>query len=103
MNVNVTYYDFAGKLMSVIDEIAPIKVCVNKRTGKRFDSEVAESITERDKLFKKFKKSQLQIDKEWFNAARNRNQSLISNKETPFFHWMTILTSQRKSLNFIQK
>ena len=50
---------------------------------RRFDGEVVVSI--KDKLFKQFKKSKLQIDKELFNTGRNRTQSLISNKNKYFF------------------
>ena len=52
--------------MSVINEIAPIKeIHVKNRTEEqKFDGEVVESIKIRNKLFKKFKKSKSQIDKE---------------------------------------
>ena len=64
--------------MSVIDVVAPIKeVRVKTRTSEWFDGEVVEPIKERVKLFTIFKKSKLLIDKELFNASRNRIQSLI--------------------------
>ena len=42
--------------MSVIDEIAPIKVHVKRRTAEWFVNDVVESIKESEKLFKKLKK-----------------------------------------------
>ena len=37
-----------------------------------------------DKLFKKFKKSKLQIDKDIYNAARYKLQKMIINKKRAF-------------------
>ena len=37
-----------------------------------FDGEVIENIVTRDKLFKKYQTSKLQIDKEIYNTARNK-------------------------------
>ena len=80
-DVNAAYSDFINKLMSIINQIASFKeVCVKNRTEEWFDGEVAESIKARDKLFKKFTKSKLLLDKELFNAARNSTQSLIYKK-----------------------
>ena len=44
-----------------------------------------EQITICDKLFKKFKTSKLQIDKELYNEARNKVQSLIKRKKKTFY------------------
>ena len=64
-DVNAAYSDFINKLMSVINEIAPFQeVRVKNRTEEWFDGEVSESIKVKDKLFKKFKKSKLQIDRD---------------------------------------
>ena len=72
--------------MSIINQIAPFKeVCVKNWTEEWFDGEVAESIKARDKLFKKFKKSKLLIDKELLNAARNSTHSLIYKNKKLFF------------------
>ena len=77
-DVNAAYSDFINKLMSIINQIAPFKeVRVKNRTEEWFDGEVAESIKARDKLFNKFKKSKLLIDKELFKAARNSTQILV--------------------------
>ena len=45
-----------------------------------FDGEVLESIALRDKLFKKFKRSKLNVDKEIFNKARNKSHRLVLQK-----------------------
>ena len=51
--------------MEVIDQVAPIKSRRIKQNSQEwFDGEVAEKLSVRDKLFKKFKKSKLDIDKE---------------------------------------
>ena len=47
--------------------------------------EVVESIKIRDKLFKKFKKSNLQIDKQLFDAARKSTHSLNNKKKIHFY------------------
>ena len=85
-DVNAAYSDFISKLMSVINQIAPIKdIRVKNRTEEWFDGEIAESIKNRDKLFKKYKKSKLHNDKEQFKAARNSTKSLIDKKKKSFF------------------
>ena len=55
-NINDAYSNFIQKLMRVIDLVAPIKSSRIKQNSQEwFDGEVAEKITVRDKLFKKFK------------------------------------------------
>ena len=49
------------------------------------DGEVAEKISVHDKLFKKFKKAKLHIDKEIYKIARYEVQKLISYKKKKFF------------------
>ena len=54
--------------MSVIDKLAPFKTKrVKGNSQEWFDGEVLESIALRDKLFKKFKHSKLNVDKEIYN------------------------------------
>ena len=50
-----------------------------------FDGEVAEKIATRDKLFKKFKKTKLHIDRDLFKEARNKVESVIKKKKKDFF------------------
>ena len=62
-NINDAYSNFIQKVMGVIDLVAPIKLRRIKQNSQEwFDSEVAEKISVRDELFKKFKKSELHID-----------------------------------------
>ena len=85
-DVNAAYSDFINKLMSVINQIAPLKeIRVKNRTEEWFDGEIAESIKiNQDKLFKIYKKSKLHNDKEQLKAARNSMQSLIDKKKIIF-------------------
>ena len=69
--INEAYNDFIQKITSVIDKVAPIKERrVKQNSQEWFDGEIADEIKNRDKLFKKFKKSKLHIDKDIYNAAR---------------------------------
>ena len=70
VSINETYSNFIQKLTSVIDEIAPCKTKRVKGNSKEwFDSVVSEGINNRDKLFKKFKKSRLPLDQENYKKA----------------------------------
>ena len=72
--------------MRVIDLVAPIKSSqIKQNSQKWFDCEIAEKISVRDKLFKKFKKSKLHIDKEIYKIARYEVQKLISYKKKTLF------------------
>ena len=71
--------------MNVIDKVAPWKERRVKRNSQEwFDGEIADEIENRDKLFRKFKKSKLQIDKHIYNAARYKLQKMIINKKEYF-------------------
>ena len=64
-DVNFAYSNFFQKIMIAIDKIAPYRnKWIKGNTQKWFDSEVLKKPNARDKLFKKFKKSKLNIDKE---------------------------------------
>ena len=69
--------------MSVIDiKLAPFKTKrVKVNSQEWFDGEVLESIAIRDKLFKKFKRSQLNVHKKIYNRARNKSHRLILQKK----------------------
>ena len=72
--------------MSVIHKVASIKERrVKQNSHEFFDGEIADEIKNRDKLFKKLKKSKLQIDKDIYNAARNEVRKMIFNKKN--FFW----------------
>ena len=85
-DANLAYSDFINKLTSVINTIAPIKKKKVKNNSQDwFDGEVAEKIAIRDKLFKKFKKSKLHVDKDLFREARNNVENIIKSKKKTYF------------------
>ena len=72
--------------MSVIDKVVPIKERQVKQNSQEWlDGEIANEIKNRDKLFKKFKKSKLHIDKDIYYAARYIARKMIFNKKRSFF------------------
>ena len=72
--------------MTVIDKIAPYKSKqVKGNTQKWFDGEVLEKLNLRNKLFKKFKKSRLHIDKELYKKSKYDALKLITSKKQAFF------------------
>ena len=72
--------------MAVTDNLAP---CKNKHIkGKLqdwFDAHIIKKINERDKLFKKFKKSCLHVNKDNYKEAKNEVQKLINTKKKAYF------------------
>ena len=80
------YSNFIQKVTSVIDEIAPCKTKRVKGNSKDwFDSVVSEGINNRDKLFKKFKKSRLPLDQENYKKARYEVKKLIAERKRNYF------------------
>ena len=66
-NVNVAYTDLVKKIWNTIDSVAPIKeLRIKNNTQGWFDNEIADAIKIRDKYFKKFKKSNLHIDYDFY-------------------------------------
>ena len=84
--------------MAVIDNLALSKNKRIKGTSKDwFDAEIMEKINERDKVFKKFKKSRLHVDKDNYNEARNElqkhsisNVNCLENDESAIFDFKEI-------------
>ena len=100
INMNEAYWNFIQKLTSVIDEIAPCKTKRVKGNSKEwFDSVASEGINNRDKLFKKFKKSRLPLDQENYKKARYEVKKLIPKKkiETTFKQKLLKPLANRKS------
>ena len=65
--------------MNVIDKVAPMKERrVKQNSQEWFDGEIADEIKNRDRLFKKCKKSKLHI-------TRYKLQKMIINKKRAFF------------------
>ena len=80
-NIDAAYTDFLNKLMKVINEIAPSKeIRIKNNNQDWFDREVADLIHVREKLFLKFKKSNLHIDEEIYKKIRNQFQKLIKKR-----------------------
>ena len=74
------------KITQVIDNLAPYKtISVKNQSNEWFDSELAEQISNRDRLFKMFKKSKLHIDELIYKEAKNTVQHLIKEKKKKFF------------------
>ena len=84
-NINKAYNDFFQKLIEVVKNIAPLKIARIKNTSKEwFDKEIAKKLSIRDKLFKKFKSSRLNIDWEIYKEARNEVQRTIKQKKKQY-------------------
>ena len=85
-NVNSAYSDLVNKITQVLNNLAPYKtIRVKNQSNEWFDGELAEQISNRDKLFKKFKKSKLHIDELIYKEAKNTMQRLIKEKKIIFF------------------
>ena len=81
--MNKDYENFTQKLISVTDKLAPFKTKrVKCNLQEWFDREVLESMALRDKLFKKFTSSKLNVDREIHNKAWNKSHRLIFLKKS---------------------
>ena len=73
-------------LVEVVNNIAPLKTSRVKNTSsEQFDREIAEKLSIKDKLFKKFKSSRLNIDLEIYKKARNDVQRTMKQKKKQYF------------------
>ena len=83
---NSAYSDLLKKITQVINNLAPYKtIRVKNQSSEWIDGELAEQISNRDKLFKKFKKSKLHIDELIQKEAKTTVQRLIKEKKKRFF------------------
>ena len=72
-------------MIEVVNNIASLKTARIKNTSNEwFDREIAEKLSIRDKLFKKFKSSRLNIDWEIYKEARNEVQRTIKQKKKQY-------------------
>ena len=84
--IDAAYTDFLNKLMKVVNEIPPSKeIRIKNNTQEWFDREIAELIHAREKLFLKFKKSNLHIDEENYKKVKYQVQNLIRRKKREFY------------------
>ena len=73
-------------LVEVVNNIALLKTSRVKNTSsEQFDREIAEKLSIKDKLFKKFKSSRLNIDLEIYKKARNDVQRTMKQKKKQYF------------------
>ena len=78
--------DLLNKISDTIDNVASIKeIRIKNDTQEWFDNEVAEAIKTREKYFKKFKKSNLRSDYNFYIEAKYNTQKLIKQKKIEFF------------------
>ena len=85
-DVNSAYSDLVNKITQVLNNFAPYKTLrVKNQSNKWFDGELVRQISNRDKLFKKFKKSKLHIDELIDREAKNTVQRLPKEKKKNFF------------------
>ena len=76
------YEDFIQNVMAVIDNLAPSKNRRTKGTSQDWlHAEIMEKINERDRLFKKFKKACLHVNKDNYKEARSNVQKLTTTKK----------------------
>ena len=81
-DINAAYSHFIQLIVSVIDEIAPLKeIRVRNNTQEWMDEEVLEGIRIRGKLLSKFKRTKSHTDHVNFKKARNNILSLIKKKK----------------------
>ena len=82
LNVNVAYSDLLNKISDTIDNVAPIKeIRIKNNTQEWFDNEIAEAIKIREKYFKKFKNSNLQIEYDFYTEVEYNTQKLIKQRK----------------------
>ena len=79
----MAYNDFIQKIMNIIDKVAPLKeIQVKQNSQEWFDWEIADEIKNLDKLFRKFKKSKLQLTKIFImRQGINYRKLLLTKKE----------------------
>ena len=98
-NVNVAYSDLLNKISDTIDRVAPRKeISIKNNTQEWFDNEIVEAIKIRENYFKIFKKSNLQIDYNFYIEAKYNTQKLIKQKSEFFNTKLTENTGKPKEL-----
>ena len=71
-DVNSAYSDLVNKIIQVINNLAPYKtIRVKNQSNEWLDGELAEQISNRDKLFQNLKKSKLHMDELIYKEAKS--------------------------------
>ena len=84
-NVNVAQSDLLNKISDTKDSVAPIKdIRIKNNTQEWFDNVIVEAIKISEEYFKKFKKSNIQIDYSFYIEAKYNIQKLIKQKRLNF-------------------
>ena len=84
--VNDAYSDFIYRFVGAINFIAPSKkIRVKPNSKPWFDNQIVSAIQRRDKLYKKFKHSGLETDKDNFKVAKMHLQKMILKKKKCYF------------------
>ena len=69
----------------MVNNIVSLKTARIKNTSNEwFDKQISEKLSIRDKLFKKYKSSRLNIDREIYKEARNDVQRTIRQKKKQY-------------------
>ena len=85
-DVNVAYTDLVKNISNTIDSVAPIKeLRIKSNTQGWFDNEIADAIKIRDNYFKKFKKSNLHIDYDFYIEVKYNVKKLIKQRKKEFY------------------
>lgn len=99
-NVNDAWNNFKSVFISTMDSIAPVKsVRIKQRTEEWVDSEVLQSIKDRDKAFYNYKRNKTEENLNYFRTMRNKaNQIIMSAKKNYFKSSVENNMSDSKSL-----
>ena len=80
-NVDIAYSDLLNKISVTIDRDASIKeIRMKNNTQEWFHNEISEAIKIKQKYFKKFKKSSLQTDYNFYIEAKYNTHKLVKQK-----------------------
>ena len=83
---NDAYSDFIYRFLGAINFIAPSKEIRVKTNSKPWlNNQIVSAIRRRDKLYKNFKHSALETDKDNFNVAKMHLQKVILKKKKSYF------------------
>ena len=84
-SVNYSFSDFIYRFVEAINFIAPSrKIRVKANSEPWFDNQIVSAIQRRDKLYKKFKHSGLETDKDNFRVAKMHLQKMILKKKKSY-------------------
>ena len=83
--LNVAYSDFINKFKKAIDSVTPIKKVRKKANSKSwFHIEIISVIQKRDKLYARYKKPGLEMEKNNFKTAKTFLQKMMYRKKLLF-------------------